>query len=199
MYFWNTSFGEGPWGAQGDLQHRNWNLGGDLEQIMLRGGITYQPKGQKLKFTQGYAHIISGQIGSSTTTSGEHRIYQELLLPHSVGKHFYFTHRYRFEQRFVDNQDFRTRLRYNLFLNVTLNKEKLEKGTVYLALYNELFMNLQKEIGNGRTVEYFDRNRFYTAVGYGLRNNLRVQLGYMEQAVNTHSKGQIQLSLHHKI
>ena len=30
MYFSNTNFGEGPWGVQGDIQYRNWDLGGDL-------------------------------------------------------------------------------------------------------------------------------------------------------------------------
>jgi hypothetical protein len=31
MYFYNTTFKESPWGVQGDLQYRNWNIGGDLE------------------------------------------------------------------------------------------------------------------------------------------------------------------------
>ena len=42
MYF-NTTFNDGPWGVQGDVQC-NWNLGGDLEQLLLRGGLTYQGK-----------------------------------------------------------------------------------------------------------------------------------------------------------
>ena len=40
MYFWNTSFSESKFGLQGDVQYRNWNLLGDLEQLLLRGGIT---------------------------------------------------------------------------------------------------------------------------------------------------------------
>ncbi|WP_246070078.1 hypothetical protein [Mangrovivirga cuniculi] len=27
MYFFNTTFKDGPWGFQGDIQYRNWNLG----------------------------------------------------------------------------------------------------------------------------------------------------------------------------
>ena len=30
MYFFNTTFKESPWGVQGDVQLRNWNIGGDL-------------------------------------------------------------------------------------------------------------------------------------------------------------------------
>ena len=91
----------------------------------------------------------------------------------------------------------RTRYRYNLFLNIPLNQTNLDKNAIYLAFYNEIFINGQREIGNGQTVELFDRNRFYTALGYSLKDNLKVQLGYMEQTTNDLSKGQIQLSLHH--
>lgn len=44
MYFFNTTINESPWGVQGDIQCRNWNIAGDLEQLLLRGGITYQPE-----------------------------------------------------------------------------------------------------------------------------------------------------------
>ena len=39
MYFFSTSFKESQWGVQGDIQYRNWNLGGDLEQVKLGGEI----------------------------------------------------------------------------------------------------------------------------------------------------------------
>lgn len=197
MYFWNTGFTESNWGLQGDVQYRNWNLGGDLEQLLLRGGITYTPTGENIKFTLGYGHITSGAFGESSATTTESRIYQEALLPQKIGARFYLTHRFRYEQRWVENQDFRTRYRYNLFLNIPLNKTDLSKDALYLALYNELFINGEREIGNGNRVEFFDRNRFYSALGYSLRDNLRLQLGYMEQTLNSFSKGQIQVSLHH--
>ncbi len=39
MYFFNTTFRESPWGIQGDVQFRNWNIAGDLEQLLFRGGV----------------------------------------------------------------------------------------------------------------------------------------------------------------
>jgi opacity protein-like surface antigen len=197
MYFWNTNFGESEWGLQGDIQYRNWDLGGDLEQLLIRGGLTYSPKNTDIKFTLGYGNITSGEFGEANETSGENRIYQEALLPHKLSNRFYLTHRFRYEQRWVENQDFRTRYRYNLFLNVPLNQPNLNKNAVYLALYNEIFINGEREIGDGRSVELFDRNRFYSALGYALKDNLKLQAGYMTQITNTVSKGQIQLSLHH--
>ena len=197
MYFWNTSFGESPWGLQGDVQYRNWDVAGDLEQLLLRGGVTYKPKGSGIKFTLGYGHITTGQFGDSDETTAESRIYQEALYSQKLGSRVYLTHRPRFEQRMVDDQDFRTRYRYNLFMNVALNKAEMEKGTLYLALYNEIFINGQRNIGEGRTVERFDRNRFYAALGYKVRNNLKVQLGGMQQTTDGWRKNQLQLSLHH--
>jgi hypothetical protein len=197
MYFFNTTFDKGPWGVQGDIQHRNWNFGGDLEQLMLRGGLTYKPQNANIKFTLGYGNITTGTYGDDNSTSAESRIYQEALFPVKFGNRFYTNHRFRYEQRFVENQDFRTRYRYNLFLNIALNKPKMETNTIYLAIYNELFMNGQRNIGNGNTVEFFDRNRLYGAVGFVIQNGLKVQLGIMNQTTDTWGKNQIQLSLHH--
>jgi len=198
MYFWNTTFGDSNFGLQGDVQYRNWDLGGDLEQLLLRGGITYSPKDAGVKFTLGYGNITTGQFGESKESSGESRIYQEALFPQKLGNRFFLNHRLRYEQRFVDNQDLRTRYRYNLFLNVPINAEKIELKTVYLALYNELFINGQRKISQESRVEIFDRNRSYAALGYVLRDNLKVQLGIMRQTTDNWAKNQLQLSLHHK-
>lgn len=197
MYFFNKSFGDSRFGVQGDLQYRGWDAGGDLEQLLLRGGLTYRPENIDGLFTLGYANITTGAFGDSDATTGENRIYQEALLPHKISKRVQLTHRFRYEQRWVEEQDFRTRFRYNLFVNVLLNADKLQKKTVYVALYNELFINGERDIGNGRSVQFFDRNRTYLGVGYGLRDNLRVQAGWMQQTTVNWAKGQTQLSLHH--
>ena len=199
MYFYNTTFKESPWGIQGDLQYRNWNLGGDLEQLLIRSGITYQPKKAQIKFTLGYGNITTGMIGSSNVTSGEHRIYQEALYPVKFGNRIYTNHRFRYEQRFVEGQDLRTRYRYNLFVNVPLNKKTLEKKAIYIALYNEIFINGQRKIGENNSVEIFDRNRAYAAIGYVIKNGLNVQFGIMNQTTDNQSKNQFQVSLHHRL
>ncbi|WP_223034252.1 DUF2490 domain-containing protein [Hanstruepera marina] len=198
MYFFDTKFGEGQFGIQGDIQYRNWNIIGDLEQLLLRSGFTYRPKNTTIKLTLGYAHITSGALGESNDTSSESRIYQEALLPQKIGKRIYLAHRFRYEQRFVENQDFRTRYRYNLFMNIPFSKEaSFQKNTIYAALYNELFINGQQDIGDGRTVEFFDRNRTYLGVGYVLNPKIKFQLGWMNQKTNAQGKGQLQISMHH--
>ncbi|MEL7161946.1 MAG: DUF2490 domain-containing protein [Bacteroidota bacterium] len=197
MYFYNTTFGDGPFGLQGDLQYRAWDQLGDMEQLLLRSGFTYRPENANVLFTLGYANITTGAFGDSDATTGESRIYQEALIPQKLGKRFLLTHRFRYEQRWVENQDTRTRFRYNIFLNVLLNAEEMGKKALYLALYNELFINGETAIGDGREVQLFDRNRTYLGLGYGLGPKLRVQVGAMRQRTVAWGKWQTQLSLHH--
>lgn len=197
MYFYNMQFKDSQWGIQGDFQYRDWAGVGDMEQLLLRSGLTYRPKEANILFTLGYANITSGIPGEISDTSGENRIYQEALIPQKLGKRYLLTHRFRFEQRFVEDQDFRTRYRYMLFFNVPFNKTSLEKDALYLAMYNELFINGQTDIGNGRTTELFDRNRTYMGLGYVLSSKVRVQLGWMNQKTVNWGKGQLQFSLHH--
>ncbi|MGD1890730.1 MAG: DUF2490 domain-containing protein [Cyclobacteriaceae bacterium] len=197
MYFFQKRFGDSQFGLQGDYQFRYWNIGNDLEQILLRTGATYRPRNADILFTLGYANITTGTPGESTERTTENRIYQAALFPQKNGDRFLLTNRIRYEQRWVEEQDFRTRYRYNLFVNVPFNDTKLAQRVVYLALYNELFINGQTDIGDGRTVQFFDRNRTYLGMGYGLLDNLRVQAGWMKQTTANWSKGQAQLSLHH--
>lgn len=196
MAFINVDFDNSKFGLQGDYQFRFWDAGSDLEQILLRTGVTYRPENVNALFTLGYANITTGVFGDSDETSNENRIYQEALLPHRLGNRILLTHRFRYEQRWVENQDFRTRYRYNLFMNILLNKTKLEKNAVYIALYNEIFINGEREIGDDRTVQLFDRNRTYLGLGYNILDDLRVQAGWMNQTTVNWTKGQAQLSLH---
>ncbi|TYA59131.1 DUF2490 domain-containing protein [Formosa maritima] len=198
MYFYNHQFSESQFGIQGDVQYRNWNIIGDLEQLLLRSGVTYKPKKADILFTLGYAYILSGALGDSDATTFENRIYQEALLPLKVGGRVYLINRFRYEQRFVDEQDFRTRYRYNLFINIPVNNKEFTKGTFYTALYNEIFINGQKDIGDGRNVEFFDRNRTYLGAGYVLNSKIKFQFGWMNQVTNSQGKGQLQFSMHHK-
>lgn len=197
MYIFNTQFKKDSlWGIQGDIQHRNFNVIGDLQQLLIRGGITYIPKESPLKLTFGYAYISNGTPGDSKDSSIEHRFYQEASFPIKLGKGIYSNHRFRYEMREMKNQDFRTRYRYNLFINIPLNKQVIEPKTLYLSLYNEIFINGQRKIGNGKSVTFFDRNRLYGALGYVFRKGLKMQCGMMRQTNNSFGKNQLQLSLH---
>lgn len=198
MYFFNKEFKNSGWGIQGDFQYRDWRGLGDREQLLLRSGITYTPKESGVKFTLGYANISTGQFGDEIDAPIiENRVYQEALFSNTLLKRLLITHRFRYEQRWVETQNLRTRYRYNLFINIPFNNLMLVENTYYFAFYNEIFINGERKIGDGREVQFFDRNRTYLGLGYVINNKIRIQLGWMEQTTANWQKGQLQFSLHH--
>ncbi len=80
-------------------------------------------------------------------------------------------------------------------MNIPLNSKEFKQNSIYLAFYDEIFINGQREIGAETPVELYDRNRAYTALGYGLTDRLRMQFGYMQQTTNAWNKGLFQQSL----
>ena len=198
MYFYSKTFKESNWGVQGDFQYRDWRGLGDREQLLLRSGLTYTPENSGVKFTLGYANISTGIYGEEIDNPvAENRMYQEALFSNTIWKRLLLTHRFRYEQRWVEDQDFRTRYRYNLFINIPVNNETLVKDTWYFAFYNELFINGERKIGNNQSVQFFDRNRTYLGLGYTVNMNIRFQIGWMEQTTVNWQKGQLQFSMHH--
>jgi uncharacterized protein DUF2490 len=196
MYFFNVKIKDSRWGMQGDVQYRNWNTGGDLQQLLLRGGVTYKPGVKGVSFNMGYAHISAGKQGSDNSTINENRIYQDVVLSQNIDKIIYIKHRFRFEERWIEQLNFRTRIRYQLNISIPLNKKNFNKGALYIAAYNELMLNGQKDIGLDKTVEYFNQNRIYGSIGYSFTDKLKVRAGYMHNIFNKTYKGQLQVSIH---
>lgn len=159
-----------------EVQYRNYNFVGDLEQLLLRTGIGYNLTENNNNLLMGYGFIRSENyfpLVDEKFVVNEHRIYQQFITKQSFGR-VKVQHRYRFEQRWVgDNQDFKMRFRYFLALNVPLNNKDMVDNTFYLSGYNELFVNSAST--------FFDRNRLYGGVGYKLNSLVRFELGYMNQ------------------
>lgn len=186
------------WGLKGDIQHRNWDVDGDLEQLLIRGGVSFRPESLPGTYTLGAAHITSGQFGASDATRTEYRAYQEAEFGYRLGSRLRLGHRLRYEQRWVDGQDFRTRYRYMLSATLPINAVEMRPGTWYASAYNELFINGEQDIGRGIQVDAFDRDRLYAALGYVMSERTQMRLGYMHQHTENIHKGQLQFSLHHR-
>ena len=172
------------WTWHSELQYRNHNFIGDTEQLLVRTGLGYNLTEGNNNLLLGYGFIHSEPYiaGSDFKASiNEHRIYQQFITRQSFGR-VALQHRYRFEQRFV-NEDVRLRARYFLGSTIALNNTGMADKTLYLSLYNEVFLNLKEN--------YFDRNRFYAGLGYKFNNRLRIGAGWMRQAVSNGAKDQL--------
>jgi hypothetical protein len=170
-----------------EVQYRNHTIvPNNIEQLLLRTGLNYHIS-NKAFATAGYAHITGYQFESeqSSPESTEHRVWQQFILTNNIGR-VKFEHRYRIEQRWV-NDDYRNRFRYRLMLFIPLNKPKIEKGTMFIGLYDEIFVNEKKT--------FFDRNRLYGALGYQFHKMASLQVGILRQQVNDFGKNYIQFAL----
>ena len=164
-----------------EIQHRNYNILGELEQLLVRTGLGYNVN-ENNNILLGYGFIDSRNIAIESNEIlkvHEHRIYQQFISKQAIGK-IKIQHRYRFEQRFIED-DFKLRYRYFLSLNIPLLKTNKK---YYISAYNEIFINASQE-------NTFDRNRIYGGLGYQLNSNIKLELGYMNQIFNTSSRDQV--------
>ena len=168
------------WNLHHEIQYRNYNIIGDLEQLLIRTGLGYNI-GSRSNVLLGYGYINSENFtgnGDDQLTVEEHRIFQQFITKQNIGT-VGLQHRYRFEQRFVES-DFRTRFRYFLGMNIPFKNPEY-----YFSTYNEIFLNGESNV--------FDRNRIYGGLGYKVSKGVKLELGYMSQVFETSSRDQINI------
>jgi hypothetical protein len=172
------------WNIHNEIQYRNYNTIGDLEQLLIRTGLGYTFNDKKNNVLLGYGYILSENYISNSdnkATINEHRIFQQFTASQTFGK-VKLGHRYRFEQRFVES-DFKMRFRYFLSLNIPINI--MQNNKYYLSAYNEIFLNTKTSV--------FDRNRLYGGIGYNINTAIRIEVGYMNQFFERSSKDQLNI------
>ena len=172
------------WNIHNEVQYRNYNAIGDLEQLLLRTGLGYTFNEGKNNVLIGYGYILSeNYIDNSTekVSVNEHRIFQQFTSKQKIGI-VGISHRYRFEQRFVESA-YKMRLRYFLALKVPISKD--EDNKFYLSIYNEIFLNTESAV--------FDRDRVYAGLGYQMSKSVRLEAGYMNQFFEKSSRDQLNI------
>ncbi len=186
MYF-GTNRVSDDWSIHSEIQYRNHTIEPtNIEQLLLRTGVNYHLSPNAI-VTLGYGYVASHDFESEQKApeSKENRIFQQLIMTNKVSR-LKFEHRYRFEQRWVNN-DYKSRLRYRLMVFLPINKPTITTGTFFLGVYDEIFLNTKQV--------FFDRNRFYTALGYQFNKTTQMQIGYLRQRVNDFGKNYLQVGL----
>jgi hypothetical protein len=185
VYFGNQKINKN-WNWHNEIQYRNYDFVGDMNQLLLRTGIGYNLTENNNNVLLGYGFIKTQKYISNSDQkqeSNEHRIFQQYIKKMNFGR-FYFLNRFRVEQRFLTN-DFQIRLRYFLNINIPINKKTLDKNAIYLSTYNEIFVNTENKL--------FDRNRIYAALGFVINKNCKVEAGIMSQSLLQSNRNQFQI------
>lgn len=189
MYFGNNKINK-KLNWHNEIQYRNFDAIGDLEQLLIRTGIGYDLTENNNNVLLGYGFILSRPyVNGEKKENIEHRIFQQFITKQKFGR-FNLQHRYRLEERFLQN-DFRMRFRYMLGVNIPITQKEMLPKVLYASVYNEIFLNF-----NSPT---FDRNRVYGALGYVINKNMRIEAGYMNQIQENKNRGQIQVGFYNNI
>ena len=191
MYFGNHRLSE-RWGLHTEYQWRRNDGFENWQQSLLRIGVDLHTKAGPV-LTAGYGWIVSYPYGEQPIAYpfNEHRIWEQLILPHSVGR-FQLQHRYRLEQRFPEQKAadadgefspdgylFKQRFRYRFLFTLPVSRRDMQDGTLFLSMYDEVFL----QFGANAGVNILDQNRFYAALGWRFDANVNVQLGYLNQYI----------------
>ncbi|MEN5307178.1 DUF2490 domain-containing protein [Chryseobacterium cucumeris] len=189
MYFGNNKISK-KLNWHNEIQYRNFDAVGDLEQLLIRTGIGYDLTENNNNVLLGYGFILSQPyVNGEKKENIEHRIFQQYITKQKFGR-FYLQHRYRLEERFLED-DFRMRFRYMLGVNIPITQKEMLPKTLYASVYNEIFLHFDSPI--------FDRNRVYGALGYVINKNMRIEAGYMNQIQENRNRGQIQIGFYNNI
>lgn len=191
IYFGNQKIND-KWNWNNEIQYRNYNFIGNLQQLLIRTGLGYDLTENNNNVSLGYAYINSHPYIDDTDEKGnvnEHRIFQQFITRQNFGRVF-IQHRYRLEERFIEG-NYSTRARYFLALNVPFNAPIVTEKTIYFSAYNEIFLNFESPV--------FDRDRLFGGLGYGISKDLRFELGMMYQIFETTNRPQFQIILFNNI
>jgi hypothetical protein len=197
MYFGTNRISE-KFSIHTEAQLRYYEQGKNFNQLLLRTGLNYHINSDAIA-TAGYAFIDTDpSFEEMAIPDGsffgnqilEHRIFEQFILKNKVWE-FLFEHRYRLEQRFINNtdqsrpgapvKDTEHRARYRLQVTLPLT------DIFFLNFYDEIFINLQREA--------FGQNRLYAAFGINVTENLSVQAGYLKNHFRTVDFDRLQIGV----
>ena len=175
---WFTYFGDHPvagskWGVHLEAQVRRHDFVTSWQQLLLRPAVNYQAN-KAVMLSAGYAFIRSStysEYAAPAPVSLEHRLWEQVWIKYRTGRTNWST-RLRFENRFLSGR-YENRFRAWQQIRVPVAKKK------YFTAYDEFWVYVKPY----QSTSVFDQNRAYAALGFDLKPTLRLELGYLNQAI----------------
>jgi hypothetical protein len=155
-----------------EVQTRSQEVYNDFYYHEMKGGVGFKPN-SNVTFLLGVGQYGTYGNGGNfkSPVMHEFRLWEQLVLNNTFGRGK-IEHRYRIEQRWRGGE-YRNRFRYRFNPVISINKKKLEKGSLFVTAYDEIFLT---DVG-----PHFERNRVFGGLGYQFSNPLMVQAGWLNQ------------------
>lgn len=161
------------WNLWSEAQVRSQKFTDQFFYHELKGGINLKPN-KNLAILLGLGQYATYGNGGNFKKPGvihEFRLWEQLTLVNNINR-FKIDHRYRIEQRWRGGE-YRNRFRYRLNPIIPINRQSVDKGTLYASIYDEVFLTNRGQ--------YFERNRFFCGLGYQFSNPFTLQVGWIRQ------------------
>ncbi len=153
-----------------------------MGQIYLRFGLSYVVN-KNFEVTGGIVTPLywapNQELPNIDKVVHQFRFWQQFLFIQPFDR-LKIYHQIRLEQRwrraFQEESpfEFSLRMRYKILGYYPLNNHKLVNNTLFLSMYEEIFMQAGKPV----VFDHFEDNRTFIGLGYILNENIQFQLGY---------------------
>lgn len=173
-----------------ESQGRFRNDGTSADQALGRAGVGYALS-DKASLWLGYAHIAT--FPQDAKTQHENRIWQQVLLTDKVAFGD-LTSRTRLEQRFIQNVN---PVEWRLRQFVRFSHPLWENAPLSLVLWDEVFVRLNSTTPSTRFG--FDQNRGFAGLGYSFSEKARLEIGYMNQLIQSRVVSRREQKFDHRI
>ncbi len=177
MGSWNILSWKHPlsdrWQAFGEGQVRSLKFYDHFHYYEFKGGLSYRINSE-MQVAGGIGRYDTYREGGDFVNpkqNSELRTWAQMTMKNRAGRVF-IEHRYRAEQR-QTSAGYRNRFRYRIGAAIPLNTREIETGTVYLNLWEEIFLT--------NLAPYFERSRSFIGIGWEAMDRLAFQLGYVHQ------------------
>lgn len=183
------------WGAYAEGQIRTNGLGySQFQYYEAKAGVSYDIDKNFIALlgTGTYHTYDYFNVGDGPTVN-EYRLWEQMTINQFLTR-IKFEHRYRVEQRWV-NDNYRNRFRYRLNMLIPLNNTKITAKTWFISVFDEIFFN--------NKAPNFERNRVAATLGYQFDKKWIVQAGWLNQrnytANSSSAKSNMLLTLMYRV
>lgn len=179
--WWNVTLQEragteSPWRWYFEVQGRMRDGVDALDQLLVRPALAYTVSSRSTVWA-GYGYTPGFPASGGVAT--EHRAWQQYLWSAAWAR-TQLASRSRLEERAMEGND-ALALRFRQQVRVT---RPLPVERVSAIVWDEIFVHLNS---TRRTATGFDQNRIFGGIGVTVNPSTRLELGYMNQYINTFS------------
>lgn len=180
-------------GITNEIHERTGDFLNDQATFILRPSVDYVLN-NNIELSAGYSFVRSAphMPYSQPISRNEHNVWEQVLLKFKTAG-VSVQNRIRMEHRFIDDivvrneatnptydiggSSFRNRFRFRFIVSFDLFKLNHGKQSIFINCFDEAFINQSDNLMPNN----FDRNWFYTGIGYKFNKDFNIQLAHMHQ------------------